>query len=93
MASGYRSYNAERIARLSQARTCLADALKQAGSIPWDDALPMLLEIPHVWDKDVKELVKAEQDAGHLEIRGLNPKERVPKLGRDHVLVLKRGSK
>ncbi|MBX3125529.1 MAG: three-Cys-motif partner protein TcmP [Polyangiaceae bacterium] len=87
MEGGFRSYGAERAARLAQAREWLRGALKNRASIPWDEALPSILEIPMVWDKDVKALVKGEQEAGRLSIRGLKAKERVPKLGQGHVLV------
>ena len=93
MEGGFRSYGAERDARLDQAHAWLRAVLTERRSIPWDEALTSLLEIPLVWDNDVKAIVKGERDAGRLKIEGLKPKERVPKLGKGHVLVATQGVK
>jgi three-Cys-motif partner protein len=87
MESGLRSYAAEREARLAEARALLRALLRTRVSAPWDDVLPALLEIPLVWDEDVKALVQSEQTAGRLKLEGLAPKERVPKLKKGHRLL------
>jgi hypothetical protein len=45
----------------------------------------LLLEMPLVWESDVKELIMELHDAGELEVRRLKPRERTPK--KNHVLV------
>ena len=92
MESGLRLYAAEREARLAEARTHLRTLLRTQGSAQWDDVLPALLEIPLVWDGDVKDLVQSEQTAGRLKIEGLASKERVPKLRKGHRLLAVPGS-
>lgn len=92
MEGGGRSYAGERETRLAQARTWLQQALQDRKVIRWDDALPGMLEIPMVWEQDAKAIVKAEREAGRLEVDGLGPKERVPKLGKGHRLLAVTGS-
>jgi hypothetical protein len=61
--------------------------LRRQPKVPYEDALAALLELPLVWEKDVKRIVLDLRGAGELDVLGLNPPERTPKKG--HVLVRK----
>jgi len=44
-----------------------------------------LLELPLVWEADVKRMIMDLRDAHEIDVAGLNPPERTPRKG--HVLV------
>jgi hypothetical protein len=62
-------------------------ALLRERRVPYEVALATLLEVPLVWEVDVKRMILDLRDAGELAVVGLNPPERTPKKG--HVLVRK----
>ncbi len=71
------------------ARDKLVAVLRQRGRISYDEAWETVLSDPLVWESDLKTWIKEWQDAGHVELQGLVPRERVPKLGQRHLLVWK----
>ncbi len=63
--------------------------LSKRNALPYDNALEITCEQPLVWEKDLKEWIKAWVGDGTIEVRGLTGKERVPKRGGAHLLVLR----
>jgi len=59
--------------------------LRRQPKVRYEDALATLLELPLVWEVDVKRIILDLRDAGELDVVGLNPPERTPKKG--HLLV------
>ena len=55
--------------------------------VRYEDALASLLELPLIWEADLKRMILELREAGELQVVGLNPPERTPKKG--HVLVRK----
>lgn len=85
--SSSQSFEEEREARLEAANRTLRKMLCDRVRILYDDALGALLEMPLVWESDVKGLIDAMWSCGELEIEGLKPRERTVKWGRGHTLV------
>jgi hypothetical protein len=61
--------------------------LHRQPKVRYEDTLATLLELPLVWEADVKRIILDLRDTGELDVVGLNPPERTPKKG--HVLVRK----
>jgi len=57
--------------------------------VPYERALTSLLEMPLVWESDVKRMIMDLHDSGELDLEGLKPRERTPKPG--HILMSTRG--
>ncbi len=87
VAGGPASFEAERSAQRGLARELLRARLLRLPKVPYEDALATLLELPLVWEADVKQIISDLRDAGELDVVGLNSPERTPKKG--HVLVRK----
>jgi three-Cys-motif partner protein len=80
------SFEDERASQQQAAKERLRSLVLERREVPYDpDVLGALLEMPLVWESDVKEMVIGLRDTGEIEIRGLKPRERTPKKG--HVLV------
>lgn len=77
------SFDDERRRRLETAESRLDDLLRP--ELRYEDALSALLELPLVWEGDVKEMIMRRRSAGQLEVKGMKRNERTPKAG--HVLV------
>lgn len=85
--AGPPSFDDERALRRGVATERLRGLLQQRATIPYEQALASLLEIPLVWQSDVQALVLELRDAGGLDVVGMQPRERTPKPG--HVLKRK----
>ncbi|MBM4440822.1 MAG: three-Cys-motif partner protein TcmP [Candidatus Rokubacteria bacterium] len=83
--SGPSPFTEERARQRHSARTRLHSLLLSRSIILYEDALTSLLEMPLVWESDVKQLIAELRDSGELEVRGLKMRERTPKEG--HFLV------
>jgi three-Cys-motif partner protein len=68
---------------LERLRALLADKR----GVTYEDALAALLELPLVWESDLKRMILDLRDAHEIDVVGLKPPERTPKKG--HMLVLK----
>jgi three-Cys-motif partner protein len=79
------SFEQERAVQRGAAMTRLRALVQGGAVIPYEDALAALLEMPLVWESDVKELIMELHIAGELAVRDLKPRERTPK--KNHVLV------
>lgn len=71
---GIASFGSERDRNLARAKQRLLELLNRRLEVTFGDARVHLLEIPLVWEPDVKQLVK-----DHAEVLGLTGKQRVPK--------------
>lgn len=72
---------------INRAREEVQSKLKAATRVPYDDVWATALKQPLVWEVDVKSWIKVWQNADAVRIEGLEGKERVPKRGKNHVLV------
>lgn len=81
------SFEVERTVQRNLAVERLRAMLQRQPKVPYEDALAALLELPLVWEADVKRIILDLRGAGDLDVVGLNPPERTPKKG--HVLVRK----
>ena len=81
------SFEVERSVQRDLAVEPLRALLRRQPKVPYEVALATRLELPLVWESDVKRVVLGLRDAGELDVLGLNPPERAPK--RRHVLVRK----
>jgi hypothetical protein len=79
------SFDEERAMQQGAARQRLRGLLQTNRVVPYEQALVALLEIPLVWESDVKRMIMELRDAGDLEVKGLKGRERTPKAG--HVLI------
>ena len=82
---GPRSFEEERRLNVTEAKSRLAALLSQRGRVPYEDVQAAMLELPLVWESDVKDAVMELRKIGTVEIEGLKPLERTPKPG--HFLI------
>ena len=85
--SSSQSFQEERAAQLEAANRTLRKILCNRVRILYDDALGVLLEMPLVWESDVKDLIDTMRCCGELEVEGLKPRERTVKCDGGHTLV------
>lgn len=78
--AGNPSFEIEREHQLSTASKRLQNTLLSCQQIRYEDLLPSLLELPLVWESDVKEMIMA-RCGRELEIVGMKPRERTVKPG------------
>jgi three-Cys-motif partner protein len=81
-----RSIDALRARYLSQARKRVLERLQAKHRVTYESIWDLALSSPLVWDCDIKDWIREWRIAGSLQIEGMKPKERVPKL--DHGIVL-----
>jgi three-Cys-motif partner protein len=87
--SGPPSFDEERRLNLETAERRLDDLLGGGRRIKYESAQGSMLELPFVWESDVRAVVLERRKLGKIDILGLKPRERTPKPG--HLLV-KRGA-
>lgn len=80
------TFEVERNVQRMLALERLRELLRQ-GKVPYEEALASLLELPLVWEADVKRMIMDLRDAHEIDVVGLKPPERAPKKG--HLLVRK----
>lgn len=88
--AGPPSFDEERRFNLETAERTLDDILVAGRRVKYEKAQGAMLELPFVWESDVKAIVMKRQRLGQLEIVGLKPRERTPKRGH---MLLKRKSR
>ena len=79
------SFETERQERWQKARATLRELLQKRQQVPYEAAQATVLEIPLVWESDLRTLVMEMKDAGEITIPAMRVRERTPKPG--HVLV------
>jgi three-Cys-motif partner protein len=82
-----RPFEQERTEQLKAARIRLIKMIEQRPRNRFEDVQISLLEMPLIWESDIKEMVKSLCDEGRIDIEGMKGRERTPKPG--HVLVRK----
>jgi three-Cys-motif partner protein len=87
MGSGSTPFTDDRAIRLPQAEAKLRQFLDRQKRIEYDDALGLMLQVPLVFEHDVKAIVARLQTAGYLRIEGLKGKQRVPQYGQGQALA------
>lgn len=80
-----RSFEAERTRGLDLAHARLGEMLEGSRRIDYEVILARILEIPLVWERDIKAWVMEMRAAGKVEIEGMRVREQTPKPG--HVIV------
>jgi len=78
---GPRSFEEERGARIEAARVRLDRLLTPGQRVRYEDAVAAVLEIPLVWESDLKDLIATFRTRGELEVIGLAAGQRVPRPG------------
>lgn len=71
----------------TKARERLLLLLRERRRVTYDEAWEAILSSPLVWESDVKEWIREWQDQGVVNLEGLSRRERVPKLGHQHVVA------
>lgn len=74
---------------LNTARQKLLELINTHKKIPYDLALSKSLEIPFVWEKDLKSWLKEWLGENQIIIEGLKEKETAPKAKQNHFITLK----
>jgi three-Cys-motif partner protein len=69
------------------AKQAVLDAIRQSGTLMYDDIEAEALLHPMTWQQDVKGWLKEWKADGRIRIEGLGPRERVPKLDSSHRIV------
>lgn len=74
---------------LTKASNLVLEMLRVNEKVPYDDVWASIIGFPLVWESDLKDWIHEwiSSDKKKVKIEGLEPKERVPKLGRNVVLV------
>ena len=73
---------------LGVARDHVCRMLMQRKRVLFDDAWVGALQFPLVWDSDVKAWIRDWKKGGRIRLEGLSPSDRVPKLKKNHWLVM-----
>jgi hypothetical protein len=82
-------FNEERAVQLAAATERMLQMIRQSKRIRYDDLLARILETPLVWQSDITDELQRLRKAGEITIEELKPRERVPKAGQGHVIVLR----
>lgn len=80
-------YDGLRERHLAAARSGVEQLLQTQRAVLYDQAWSTALSHPLVWESDLKTWIAEWVKAGKLAITGMNPRERVPKLGAGQGLV------
>jgi hypothetical protein len=81
------SFEEERSVQRSASLQRLRNLLEAKPVVSYEEVLATVLELPLVWESDVKSLVMELRSAGELEVKGMKDRERTPKRG--HFLIRK----
>lgn len=85
--TGPRSYEAERRKRGEIGRASMREVLARRGSLRFEELYEVILEIPLVWESDIKGWLSEMRKAGEIEIPELTGRQSVPKA--DYIIVWK----
>jgi len=81
-------FKEERALQLGSATERMLQVIRESKRIRYDDLLARILETPLVWQSDITDELQRLRKADEITIEGLKPRERVPKIGQGHVIVL-----
>jgi hypothetical protein len=74
---------------LTRSRLAVRQMIESSGTLPYDEAWELTLSEPLSWESDLKEWIEEWKQDGHLEIDGMQPRQRVPRRGESNNLVWK----
>ncbi len=77
----------------SRARNRILRSLQETNRLAYDSAWESALAEPLVWESDLRNWISEWKKNGSLRIEGLTERERVPKRGKNHILVWVDGGK
>lgn len=80
-------FEALRARYTTSAHGVVEELLMKKGTLSYDDAWRAALTFPLVWESDLKDWIGTWKGNGSITVEGLGPKERVPKLNRNHTLT------
>lgn len=83
--AGPPSFEQEKASQLTDAMSRLRLLVRTKNKVKYEEVLGILLEMPLVWESDIKQMVKNMREAGEIDVHGLQPRERTVK--RSHTLV------
>lgn len=81
---GTSPYQSEKNLRLDAARDLLRELMSDRAKISYEDARAAVLELPLVWEPDLKDLILKLRSGGEVEIEGMTARQRRPQPG--HIL-------
>jgi three-Cys-motif partner protein len=73
----------------AKARGLVLRALESKRRVSYDEAWILALSGPLSWDGDLKQWIEEWKASGHLEIAGMQPRQRVPHRGEENYLIWK----
>lgn len=77
---------------LGKAEKQVLALLKTRGPVTYEQAWDLALSFPLVWDSDPKIWIKEWRAKGLIELQGLRPRQKVPKLGEGNELIWQQGA-
>lgn len=83
-------YNALRERYLGKTRNVVEQRLQARGRLLYEDLWELALSQPMIWESDLKEWIREWQQQDRLELTGLQPRQRVPRLKARNYLVWNR---
>jgi hypothetical protein len=75
-----------------RARTAVVSLLERKRSVSYDEAWTLAMGFPLTWEADLKNWINQWNKDGHLEIEGMMPRQRVPRVGQNIRLIWLRRS-
>ena len=82
-------YESLRERYLTKARDSVLQALKSRPRLLYDDAWTLALSQPMAWESDLKQWIEDWKQQGHLEVAGMQPRQRVPHRNEQNYLIWK----
>ena len=80
-------YNELRERYLNQANRQVQKMIQARNHVPYDEVWISALSLPLVWECDLKEWIDDWKQNGDLQVEGMAPRQRVPRLKQNNVLV------
>jgi three-Cys-motif partner protein len=72
-----------------RSRAAVLHLLRTKKQLAYDEAWSSAMTFPLTWESDLKDWIREWEQDGQLEITGMKERERVPKLGRNLLLIWK----
>ena len=82
-------YNSLRQRYLWKSKNSVQEALQTHGRLLYDHVWVLANSQPLTWDADLKDWIKSWEESGRLEIEGMLPRQRVPRLKSNNYLIWK----
>jgi three-Cys-motif partner protein len=75
-----------RARQLDRTKQLVRDSLSSGHLVPYEQVWDLALSFPLVWESDLKNWINSWKEQGLLQIDGMKPRQRVPKLDEHNVL-------